>query len=75
MTDMKMPKPNVGKRRRINIEGENYYLIVTNGDDGPSVDITCPRENSPENIRMRTISETITTNVNEMLSEIFIRPA
>lgn len=65
----KYRRPNIGKRRRIKIDGENYYLIVTDGPDGPAVDITCPRENAPENVRMRHAVETITNNINEMLAE------
>lgn len=67
---MKGLTPNTGKRRRIEIDGENYYLIVTDGPDGFAVDITCPRENAPENIRMRRAVEVITCNINEMLAEV-----
>lgn len=62
--------PNTGKRRRLTLEGENYYLIVTVGPDGPAVDITCPRENAPENMRMRCIVEAITAGINEIFAEI-----
>lgn len=62
--------PNTGKRRRLTLEGEHYYLIVTVGPDGPAVDITCPRENAPENVRMCRIVESITAGINEIFAEI-----
>lgn len=67
---MKGLTPNLGKRRRLKLEGENYYLIVTVGPDGPAVDITCPRENAPENVRMRRIVESITAGINDIFAEI-----
>ena len=62
--------PNVGLRRRIGIEGENYYLVVTRGPDGYAVDVTCPRENAPDNRRVRGIVETLTEHINHMLTEV-----
>lgn len=62
--------PNTGKRRRIPVEGESWYLIVTIGPEGPAVDITCPRENAPENARMRGFMENITRNINELFAEV-----
>lgn len=65
-----MTAPNTGKRRRVTIDGEYYYLIVTTGPDGAAVDITCPRENAPEHAKLRGILETITSNITEMLMEV-----
>lgn len=62
--------PNVGLRRRISIEGESYYLVVTWGPDGYAVDVTCPRKNAPDNRRVRCIVETLTAHINHMLTEV-----
>ena len=62
--------PNVGLRRRITIDGEHYYLIVTDGPDGWTVDITAPRENAPENARLRGILESLCGAVSEMIAEV-----
>ena len=65
-----MSPPNIAKRSRISIDGESWYLIVSIGPDGPSVDITCPRENAPENARMRGFMEGLTRNINELFTEL-----
>lgn len=65
-----MSPPNIAKRSRISIDGENWYLIVSIGPEGPAVDITCPRENAPENARMRGFMENITRNINELFAEL-----
>lgn len=62
--------PNVGLRRRVRIEGEHYYLVVTRGPDGYAVDVTCPRENAPDNTRVRGIVETLTAHINHLLAEV-----
>lgn len=56
-----------GQRRRIEIGGENYYIVVTHGDSGPHVCATCPRENAPENRKMRNILETVCSTITEMM--------
>lgn len=61
--------PNTGKRRRVTIEGEHWYVIVTGGPDGPAVDITCPRENALEHAKLRGQLEMITGVINDMLTE------
>lgn len=62
-----MEADGLGYRGRVIIDGENYYITVTDGDEGFRVTITCPRENSPENTKLRTMMEQISTNIN-MLS-------
>ena len=47
-----------GQRRRIEIDGEHYYIILTWDDGAASIDITCPRENAPENTHLRAVLET-----------------
>ena len=63
MTDM----AGTGIRRRIEIGGENYYIIVTRGDNGPHVCATCPRENAPERWEMRAVLETVCETITEMM--------
>lgn len=65
-----MTAPNTGKRRRLTLDGEHYYLIVTDGPDGAAVDITCPRENAPEHAKLRGILEAVTTCITDMLAEV-----
>ena len=56
-----------GIRRRIEIGGENYYIIVTRGENGPHVCATCPRENAPENTHLRAVLETVCRTITEMM--------
>lgn len=42
-------------RRRVEIDGKNYYVVV--GET--FVDITPPRENRPENLKTRVMLETL----------------
>ena len=56
-----------GQRRRIEIGGENYYIIVTRGENGPHVCATCPRENAPERREIRAVVERICKAITEML--------
>lgn len=42
-------------RKRIKIDNENYYLIV--GKD--FIHATCPRENAPENVKVRAILDQV----------------
>lgn len=65
-----MNAPNIGLRRRMTLDNEHYYIIVTNGPDGLVVDVTAPRENAPENAHMRQILENICTNINSMIAEV-----
>lgn len=67
---MKDMEANTGQRRRMTIDGEHYYLIVTNGPDGWRIDITAPRENAPENARLRGILESLCGAVSEMIAEV-----
>ena len=50
-------------RRRVEISGENYYLIV--GDD--SVMCTIPRENDPFMSETRKIVELLCEEITELL--------
>ena len=65
-----MDAPNTGLRRRLTLDGEHYYIIVTNGPDGPVIDVTAPRENAPENGKLRQILENICTTINTMIAEV-----
>lgn len=56
-----------GIRRRIEIGGENYYIIVTNGESGPHVCATCPRENAPERREVRAVLEQVCETITEMM--------
>lgn len=56
-----------GQRRRIEIGGENYYIIVTNGESGPHVCATCPRENAPERMETRQVVERLCETITEMM--------
>ena len=48
-----------GKRVRLNLFGENYYLCVLKLDDGFDFVPTVPRENDPRMSRERLAVETI----------------
>ena len=63
MTDL----AGTGIRRRIEIGGENYYIVVTHGDNGPHICATCPRENAPERREIRDVVERICEAVTGML--------
>lgn len=65
-----MTEPNTGLRRRLTIDGEHYYLIVTDGPDGLRLDATAPRENAPDNLRLRGILDTICAAATEMIAEV-----
>ena len=56
-----------GQRRRIEIDGEHYYIIVTNGESGPHVCATCPRENAPERMETRQVVERLCETITEMM--------
>lgn len=56
-----------GQRRRIEIDGEHYYIILTWDDGAASIDITCPRENAPDNAKMRAVLETVCNTITEMI--------
>ena len=56
-----------GIRRRIEIGGEHYYIIVTHGESGPHVCATCPRENAPERREIRAVVERMCKAITEML--------
>jgi hypothetical protein len=50
-------------RRLVNIHGENYYLLI--GDD--FVSVTVPRENSPEQVRERTVADTLCRKITALM--------
>ena len=56
-----------GIRRRIEIGGESYYIVVTFGDAGTHVCATCPRENAPERREIRAVLETVCETITEMM--------
>lgn len=60
----------VGKRKRISIFGENYYITVTRAIDGIDFTPTVPRENDPAMSRERLAIETICTELSEMTREV-----
>ena len=51
--------PDEGKRVRLNLFGENYYLCVLKLEDGFDFVPTVPRENDPMMSRERLAVETI----------------
>ena len=51
-------------RKRIEIEGSNYYLIV--GDD--FVDVTVPHENRRENIPQRILLDTLCESISAVMA-------
>lgn len=61
-------RPNVGKRRRVNIEGEYYYLVCSNGADGPAVDITADCD-VPIYSKTKRIVETLCNRINDLFEE------
>jgi hypothetical protein len=48
-----------GIRRRVEIDGENYYIVVTPN----SVTITTPFENRPENIQRRLVIDRLADEI------------
>jgi hypothetical protein len=48
-----------GIRRRVEIDGENYYIVVTHN----SVTITTPFENRPENITRRLVIDRLADEI------------
>lgn len=52
-----------GKRRRIEIAGENYYIFV--GDS--HVDVTLPYENRPEHIEQRVLVNTLCKEISKLM--------
>ena len=68
MSSLKSSSPNVGKRRRISIEGEDYYLVCSNGTDGPAVDITADCDVPPYS-KTKRIVETLCAHINDLFEE------
>lgn len=64
-----MTEPNTGKRRKITLEGERFYLTVTDGPDGPSVEVTCAHDVPPHSRTWR-IAEAICVGINELFAEV-----
>ena len=56
-----------GQLRRVEIGGEYYYLILTDGPSGPHLCCACPRENAPERREMRAVLETVCNTITEMM--------
>ena len=52
-----------GKRKRIEINKQNFYLIVT----GDSVTCTVPHENRPEQKELRNIVDTLCAEISELM--------
>jgi len=50
-------------RRLVTIHGENYYLLI--GDS--FVSVTVPRENSPEQVRERTVADTLCRKITALM--------
>lgn len=65
---MKLSRPNLGKRRKISIEGERYYLLVTQGGDGWTVEISAAHDVPPHS-KTRRIVETLVEAVNGLVRE------
>lgn len=61
--------PNIGKRRRIEIEGERYYLLVTQGGDGWTVEISAAHDVPPHS-RTRRAIESLVEEINHTIREV-----
>ena len=54
------------KRKRMEINGKNFYLVV--GKD--FIEATVPHENRPESLDLRNIVDTLCTEASELLREL-----
>jgi len=52
-----------GKRRRVEINGENYYLLLSDNH----IDITVPFENRPENVETRVLLNTLCKEISKLM--------
>ena len=52
-----------GKRRKETIDGENYYILLTD----THLDITTPFENRPENIKQRVIINHLCKSISKLM--------
>lgn len=64
-----MSPPNLGKRRKISIEGERYYLLVTQGGDGWTVEISAAHDVPPHS-RTRRAIESLVEEINHTIREV-----
>lgn len=64
-----MTPPNLGKRRKISIEGERYYLLVTQGGDGWTVEISAAHDVPPHS-RTRRAIESLVEEINHTIREV-----
>ena len=53
------------RRRRVEIGGHNFYLIVGK----TFIDATIPHENRPENMELRQIIDTLCLEVSALMAE------
>lgn len=53
------------KRRRVEIGGQNFYLMVGK----TFVDVTVPHENRPESLPLREIVETLCREITNIMEE------
>ena len=65
-----MHEPESGKRIRISLFGENYYLTATRGVDGFDFIATVPRENDPAMSRERMAIDTICAELSALTRAI-----
>lgn len=56
----------IGKRRRIKIDGQNYYMFVSH----TTIDITMPEENRDDNLDQREILDQLCLHASALLKEI-----
>ena len=66
---MKEMPPNIGKRRKIDLEGEHYYLLVTAGADGWTVEISAGHDVPPYS-RTRRAIEALVEEINKTIQEV-----
>ena len=52
-----------GLRHRIEISGENYYILLTDNH----LDLTLPYENRPENIEQRVLLNTLCKEISKLM--------
>lgn len=55
-----------GLRRRVEIDGKNYYMFVSH----TTIDITVPDENRDDNLKQRTILDELCLHASALLTEI-----
>lgn len=56
----------IGKRKRVELWGQNFYLTVTRN----SVDITVPYENRPEQLELRLTIDKLCKEITSLMEQL-----